>query len=202
VDGRGNGAVQSFFGAVRDGGRRDHHGIDIFAPRGTPVLAATDGVVRSTRPNRLGGNVVWLADADRGQSLYYAHLDSHNVSAGQRVRRGDTVGFIGNSGNARTTSPHLHFGIYRRGQGPVDPWPYVRRVTATPPRIRADTGRLGGSDTVRTRVAIRTSPAASAPTTQQLGRNTPLRIMGAASSWYRVLLDNGVAGYVPAAQLR
>jgi murein DD-endopeptidase MepM/ murein hydrolase activator NlpD len=57
--------------------------------------------------------------------LYYAHLDRHAVSAGQRVRKGEIVGFIGNTGNARTTAPHLHFGIYRRGQGAIDPLYYV-----------------------------------------------------------------------------
>ncbi len=87
VSGKSNKAVQSFFGAERDAGARLHKGIDIFAPRGTPVLAATRGVVRSISPNNLGGNVVWLSDSDRGQTLYYAHLDRHNVVEGQRVRR-------------------------------------------------------------------------------------------------------------------
>ena len=114
VSGKSNKAVQSFFGAERDAGARLHKGIDIFAPRGTPVLAATRGVVRSISPNNLGGNVVWLSDSDRGQTLYYAHLDRHNVLEGQNVNVGDTLGFVGNTGNARTTPPHLHFGIYRR----------------------------------------------------------------------------------------
>ena len=124
VPGGGRRNVQSFFGAARSGGRA-HQGIDIFAARGTPVVAAADGWISSTSPNQLGGNVVWLWDPARGQTLYYAHLDRHAVTAGQRVRKGDVVGFIGNTGNARTTAPHLHFGIYRRGQGPIDPLYYV-----------------------------------------------------------------------------
>jgi murein DD-endopeptidase MepM/ murein hydrolase activator NlpD len=123
VSGRGRANVQSFFGAARGG--REHQGIDIFAPRGTPAVAATDGFVTSTSPNALGGNVVWLWDPRRNQTLYYAHLDTQAVSRGQWVRRGDVIGFVGNTGNARTTAPHLHFGIYRRGQGAIDPLYYV-----------------------------------------------------------------------------
>ena len=123
VPGRGRANVHSFFGAARGG--REHQGIDIFAPRGTPVVAATDGWVTSTSPNALGGNVVWLWDSRRDQSLYYAHLDAHAVRRGDRVRRGDVLGFVGNTGNARTTAPHLHFGIYRRGRGAIDPLYYV-----------------------------------------------------------------------------
>lgn len=117
--------VQSLYGASRDGGRREHQGIDIFAPRGTPVVAAASGLVTSTAPNRLGGNVVWIWDFHRGQKLYYAHLDRVAVRAGQWVTRGEWVGHVGNTGNARNTSPHLHFGIYRQGLGPIDPLQYV-----------------------------------------------------------------------------
>jgi murein DD-endopeptidase MepM/ murein hydrolase activator NlpD len=124
VLGRGRRNVQSLFGTSRSGGR-EHQGIDIFAPRGTPAVAAADGWISSTSPNALGGNVVWLWDPARGHTLYYAHLDRHAVSHGQRVRKGDVVGLVGNTGNARTTAPHLHFGIYRRGQGAIDPLYYV-----------------------------------------------------------------------------
>jgi murein DD-endopeptidase MepM/ murein hydrolase activator NlpD len=123
VPGRGRAHVHSLFGAARGG--REHQGIDIFAPRGTPVVAATDGWVTSITPNALGGNVVWLWDARRNQSLYYAHLDAHAVGPGDRVRKGDVLGFVGNTGNARATAPHLHFGIYRRGRGAIDPLYYV-----------------------------------------------------------------------------
>ena len=125
VPGRGRRDIHSLFGASRSSGRREHQGIDIFAPRGTPVVAAADGWISSTSPNELGGNVVWLWDPARGHTLYYAHLDRAAVSRGQRVRKGEVVGFVGNTGNARTTAPHLHFGIYRRGQGAVDPLYYV-----------------------------------------------------------------------------
>jgi murein DD-endopeptidase MepM/ murein hydrolase activator NlpD len=123
VPGRGRANVHSFFGAARGG--REHQGIDIFAPRGTPVVAAADGWVTSISPNALGGNVVWLWDSRRGQTLYYAHLDAHAVARGDRVKKGHVLGFVGNTGNARTTAPHLHFGIYRRGRGAIDPLHYV-----------------------------------------------------------------------------
>jgi murein DD-endopeptidase MepM/ murein hydrolase activator NlpD len=125
VPGSGRRNIQSLFGASRSSGRREHQGIDIFAPRGTPVVAAADGWISSTSPNQLGGNVVWLWDPKRGHTLYYAHLDRHAVATGQPVRRGDVIGYVGNTGNARTTSPHLHFGIYRRGHGAIDPLYYV-----------------------------------------------------------------------------
>ncbi|HVJ26605.1 MAG TPA: M23 family metallopeptidase [Vicinamibacterales bacterium] len=125
VSGRTSAAVQSFFLDPRDNNRRDHHGIDIFAPRNTPVLAAADGFVTHVGTSNLGGNVVWVWDPRRGQSHYYAHLEKQAVSAGQQVSAGDVVGYVGNTGNARTTHPHLHFGIYRRGEGPIDPLPFV-----------------------------------------------------------------------------
>lgn len=203
VAGQGNRAIQSLFGVARDGGRRAHHGIDIFAPRGTPVLAATDGVVRSVSPNTLGGNVVWLNDERRNQSLYYAHLDSHAVNAGQRVRVGDTLGFVGNSGNARTTPPHLHFGIYRRGRGPIDPLAHVRLIAAQPPAIVADTARLGRSAVTRIATAtLREAPHASSAALREVPTATPVQIMGASERWYRVQFDDGTAGYLTAGALR
>jgi murein DD-endopeptidase MepM/ murein hydrolase activator NlpD len=118
-------SIQSFFGAPRDGGRRDHHGVDVFARRGTPVIAAADGVVSKAGTNGLGGNVVWIVRPLHGERHYYAHLDRRFVTAGTFVRAGDVIGTVGNTGNARATAPHLHFGIYAAGQGAVDPLPYL-----------------------------------------------------------------------------
>jgi murein DD-endopeptidase MepM/ murein hydrolase activator NlpD len=118
-------AIQSVFGDGRDDGRRRHEGVDIFAARGTPALAAIDGFVVGATTNRLGGNVVWLWSPSRRITLYYAHLDRQAVSPGTRVRAGDIVGYVGNTGNARSTAPHLHFGIYARAEGAVDPAPFI-----------------------------------------------------------------------------
>src|SRR5690606_6111484 len=118
-------AVQSFFGAPRDGGQRTHHGVDIFAPRGTAVLAVADGTVARTGDTPLGGLHVWQRSASQGHRYYYAHLDSISVKRGDRVDAGDEIGTIGNTGNARLTPPHLHFGVYATFKGPVDPLPLI-----------------------------------------------------------------------------
>jgi murein DD-endopeptidase MepM/ murein hydrolase activator NlpD len=117
-------ALASSFGAPRSE-HRTHQGIDIMAARGTPVVAATAGEVIRIGQDRLGGNVVWIAG--EGMSLfYYAHLDRFRLglTVGERVRAGSVLGYVGNTGNAATTPPHLHFGIYpaRRAFRAVDPY--------------------------------------------------------------------------------
>jgi murein DD-endopeptidase MepM/ murein hydrolase activator NlpD len=118
-------AIQSVFGAQRDAGQRLHEGIDIFAPRGTPVVAATDGWVGNALTNGLGGNVIWVWNPLAGTRTYYAHLGRHEAHPGQRVMAGEVVGYVGNTGNARGGPTHLHFGIYVVGEGSVDPLPFV-----------------------------------------------------------------------------
>lgn len=117
--------LQSVFGDPRDAGRRQHEGVDISARRGTPVLSATNGVVMRVAETTLGGRVIWIFDTSRGLRLYYAHLDEQLVTTGQRVNAGDVLGTVGNTGNARTTPPHLHFGIYERGTGALDPYWFI-----------------------------------------------------------------------------
>jgi murein DD-endopeptidase MepM/ murein hydrolase activator NlpD/SH3-like domain-containing protein len=201
VENRGEADIKSRFGAPRDGGRRDHHGVDIFAPRGTPALASADGVVRRVEVTNLGGKVVWLRDRD-GHALYYAHLDRQYVTDGQEVTVGDTLGFIGNTGNARTTPPHLHFGIYSRGEGPLDPWYFIYRPRGTVPKLTADTSRLG--DWLRTppaAVALLSRPDARDSSARMLEAHTPLRILAATGNWYRVRLPDGQTGFVGASKL-
>jgi peptidoglycan LD-endopeptidase LytH len=123
--------LQSIFGDPRDAGRRQHEGVDIFARRGTHVISASEGVVIRVGETRLGGRVVWVWDTGRGLRLYYAHLDEQLVTRGQRVRVGDVIGTVGNTGNARTTAPHLHFGIYENGRGAIDPYWFIARPRAT-----------------------------------------------------------------------
>jgi murein DD-endopeptidase MepM/ murein hydrolase activator NlpD len=90
-----------------------HHGEDIFAPLGAPILAVADGTVFSVGWNDLGGNRLWLRD-ERGNEFYYAHLSAYSPLArnGARVRAGDVLGFVGNTGDAEFTPPHLHFEIH------------------------------------------------------------------------------------------
>lgn len=126
VAGAGARDIGSGFGAPRDGGARQHHGVDIFADRGTPVRAVAAGRVR-TASGGIGGKHIWLSSGMvgiGGARYYYAHLDAFAVDSGTRVEAGDIIGRVGNTGNARTTPPHLHFGIYT-GAGPVDPAPFL-----------------------------------------------------------------------------
>jgi murein DD-endopeptidase MepM/ murein hydrolase activator NlpD len=112
------------WGFPRSGGRR-HKGVDMFAARGTPVVAVVDGRIKFSS-NSLGGRSTHLY-SDNGTVYYYTHLDGHpgNISSGQRVAKGTVVGFVGNSGNARYTSPHNHFEIRPNGRA-VNPYPTVR----------------------------------------------------------------------------
>ncbi len=191
-------AIRSGFGAPRDGGRRDHHGVDIFAARGTPVVAAAEGVVRRVGLRGMGGKVVWLRDTRLGYSLYYAHLDSQLVTEGTRVLPGDTLGLVGNTGNARSTAPHLHFGIYGRGVGPVDPLPFVFDPVERAPTVRIEPEQVGGWRRVRGDGILRASPHANADILAELAPLTPVRVVAASDTWVRVQLPDGQGGYLAA----
>ncbi|RYZ17220.1 MAG: M23 family metallopeptidase, partial [Sphingobacteriales bacterium] len=139
VKGGAAGDIGSKWGVDRDGGKRRHEGVDIFGRRGTPLVAVADGVVNRVQETRLGGKVVWLRPQDRPISVYYAHLDSQFVSRGQEVKKGEVLGLMGNTGNARTTPPHLHFGIYTNG-GAIDPLAFIEPVVSKPPAWTGDLG--------------------------------------------------------------
>ena len=127
---------QSGFGDSFGAARADtiwHHGDDIFAPLGAPILAVADGMVFSVGQNRLGGNRLWLRDQG-GNEFYYAHLSAFAPLAvdGARVHAGDVLGFVGNTGDAAGTPYHLHFEIHPAPllflgeDGVVNPTPYLR----------------------------------------------------------------------------
>ncbi|RYF83557.1 MAG: M23 family metallopeptidase, partial [Chitinophagaceae bacterium] len=122
--------IGSIWGDVRDGGKRSHEGVDIFAPKRTPAIAAADGYIVGVREGGLGGKTVWLRPEGQNISLYYAHLDEQLVREGQSVKKGDTVGLVGNTGNAKYTPSHLHFGVYGYG-GAINPFPFVNREVKT-----------------------------------------------------------------------
>jgi len=125
VLGKTSRAIGSMFGEARDGGERTHEGIDIFAPAGTPVVAAAPGIITQVSTTSIGGNVVWQEDPVRNVTYYYAHLQTQSVARGDYVNAGDEIGTVGNTGNARTTSPHLHFGVYKPGRVAIDPVPFI-----------------------------------------------------------------------------
>ncbi len=130
VSGKSN--IGSYWGDARDAGGRKHEGIDVFASKGTPVVAVTDGYVLEVIEDGIGGKSVTIQSDDYSWRTYYAHLDAQKVSKGQIVKKGQLIGTVGNTGNAKTTTPHLHFGIYEPG-GAIDPLPVVK----TSPRIAA-----------------------------------------------------------------
>lgn len=191
--------IISFWGMARDGGRRSHEGIDVAAPRGTPVVAAANGYISSVGVNNLGGNVIFQQVENGGMTLYYAHLDSQLVVSGQRVSIGDTIGTVGNTGNAITTGPHLHFGIYQSYRSAIDPLPFLSlpkkdnsNLTLLDKRA-GDWGRVTGKT-----LDIRTNPESTRDTIARLGRNTMLRLVGKAGPWYKVWLPDGKIGYAEA----
>ena len=125
VDGVAASRIADTWGAPRGSDRR-HQGVDIFAPRGTVVRSTTRGVVVSLREGGLGGRQVWVLGPAR-QRHYYAHLDSwaDGLAEGDVVWPGDALGGVGDSGNARGTPTHLHYGVYGDG-GAIDPLPLMR----------------------------------------------------------------------------
>ena len=120
-------AVISVFGDKR-GKSRLHKGIDIKAPRHTPVVAVTDGYVERVREGGSGGKQVYLRDAE-GKLYYYAHLEDWSVEEYDAVKAGEELGTVGDSGNARGTTPHLHFEIlHGKDREAQDPLPYFLDV--------------------------------------------------------------------------
>ncbi len=123
--------LEDTFDEGRDGGR-SHRALDILAARGTPVLAADSGRILRISENKLGGNTVYATDPQERIVYYYAHLDAHQpgLVQGMTIARGDTLGFVGTTGNAPKDTPHLHFqvmrmpadGKYWDGE-PINPYP-------------------------------------------------------------------------------
>lgn len=194
VEGKDRRAVQSFFGAPRAGGTREHHGIDIFADRRTPALAAADGMIVRVGVNRLGGNVVWLRDAQERFIAYYAHLERALVRPGDLVKAGDPLGEVGNSGNARYGAPHLHFGLYRRG--PMDPLPFVDRARNRLPDVPGALEVLGREHRVaRGRARLRDAPGRGEVLTM-LRRDEVVWPFAWREGWVRVRTLEGREGWM------
>lgn len=118
-------------------GERRHDALDIPAPRGTPVLSATDGRVQRLFSSDRGGLMIYASDASERFILMYAHLDRYaeGMSDGVALRRGQVIGYVGTTGNAPPNLPHLHFAIARSRNvsrwwegTPVDPLPLLQNV--------------------------------------------------------------------------
>ncbi|MFC6097691.1 peptidoglycan DD-metalloendopeptidase family protein [Flavobacterium qiangtangense] len=186
VSGKGNAAIQSFWGNVRDGGKRSHEGIDIFAKKGTPVVAVYDGTISRTGNMGLGGKQVWQRTGLFGNSIYYAHLDSIAIESGAKVKAGDTLGFVGNTGNARFTPPHLHFGIYKGYQGAVDPLPFVyetAQITSKsyPKNFKNNYLKVKGS-----KANLRKNPETNGAKVGELLADEKIILLGQTKDWLHI----------------
>lgn len=124
VDGIAARRIADTWGGLRSGGRH-HQGVDIFAKRGTTVRSTTPGLVVRIADFGIGGKHVWVL-GPAGQRHYYAHLDgwAPGLIRGARVEVGTPLGFVGDTGNAKGTPPHLHYGIYDM-HGAHNPWPLL-----------------------------------------------------------------------------
>ena len=113
------------YGQSRDGGRRTHRGIDIFATRGAEIVAVTDGYISYIGEQSKGGRCLWLV-TEAGLSFYYAHLDrwAPGIYEGLSVHTGDLLGYVGNTGNAAHTASHLHFQVVENDEA-VNPYPLL-----------------------------------------------------------------------------
>ena len=135
VQGAAAHALQDSYADQRSGGARVHEALDIMAPRGTPVLAVDDGAIAKLFLSQPGGITIYQFDPSRRFAYYYAHLDGYapGLAEGQKVRRGQLLGYVGSSGNASPDAPHLHFGLFRLDAAqrwwtgvPMNPLPYLR----------------------------------------------------------------------------
>jgi murein DD-endopeptidase MepM/ murein hydrolase activator NlpD len=137
VDGVTAGLLKNTWGYAREGHR--HQGIDIFAPRNTPVRSATAGIVETKGMRGLGGQVVTISGPG-GYRLYYAHLEDFGPQeVGDWVEAGEVIGTVGNSGNAAISSTHLHYGIYEPSGRAVNPYPFLKNGQPFAPRAQTQT---------------------------------------------------------------
>ena len=144
--------ISDTWGAPRGTGRT-HEGQDIVAPKGTPILSATNGYVYKIGENNLGGQTVSVISAG-GRVYYYAHLDKYapGLEVGDPVTTRTVLGYVGTTGNAVGTPPHLHFGIYT-ATGAINPLPLLTDRTA--PRLTNSTSRPTNSTQRRTANRLR-----------------------------------------------
>ncbi len=187
-----NANIGSYWGANRDGGARRHEGIDIFAPRGTYLVAVADGIVHRVGQNNLGGNVIFMRPNDMPLSVYYAHLDTQLVEQGARVKAGDTIATIGNTGNAISTPPHLHLGIYARPYGAIDPIGFVQKAASAQlpsaglPQQKFKTGKA---------IRLLQQPESRAPY-RNIARTDTVHVLGVSGNYYRVQTSSGNNGFI------
>ncbi|WP_342451140.1 M23 family metallopeptidase [Piscinibacter koreensis] len=134
VPGVAPGELNDMFDQSRGGGERAHEAIDIMAPHGTPVHAVADGTVAKLFDSKPGGITLYQFDPTGTYAYYYAHLAGYapGIREGMQLRRGDLIGYVGSTGNARPDAPHLHFALFKLGPErqwwkgtPINPYPLL-----------------------------------------------------------------------------
>ncbi|MBA3842042.1 MAG: M23 family metallopeptidase [Actinobacteria bacterium] len=205
-------AGEPAWGNTYGAGRSDvpggwHHGDDLFATLGTPVLAVADGVVFAVGWNDVGGWRLWLRDR-LGHEFYYAHLAGYTGLArnDRHVRRGQVLGFVGNTGDAFTTLPHLHFEIHPFGllslgyDGAVDPsgyladWKHIAKIEEVPPPVPLPSGAPLGSGSqadFRQLLALRPLPLKVSAPPKQPHREPPGQALAVAGGHVAARTDDG-----------
>lgn len=140
VSGYPRAALVDSWGDARGGGTRGHEGIDIIAPSGTPVVAATAGRIEKLFQSDLGGKTLYQRSGDGRWVYYYAHLARYaeGIAEGASVRAGQTIAYVGDTGDAGPGNFHLHFAASRMAEGdrwwqgePVNPYPLLARAPAS-----------------------------------------------------------------------
>lgn len=185
--------IGSFWGDGRDGGTRKHEGVDIMAPKHSVAVAAASGVVTDVSENSLGGKVVSIHPDRSNLSVYYAHLDSQFVQEGQRVQAGDPIGLTGNTGNARNTVSHLHFGIYVGYNVAIDPLLFIKPVPAK--KVIDHPFPTNASFSILGPVKIYPEPNRAA-IPGDLTKNTVVTVKAVTDEFYRVALADGRSGFI------
>lgn len=188
-------SIISLFGTGRDNGARKHEGIDILAPKHSPAVAVANGEVTRVEENALGGKVIYLRPDNGPYSLYYAHLDSQMAVAGQHVKTGDVLGLTGNTGNAKFTVSHLHFGIYTNS-GAIDPLYFVKMDYKDPPKLSVPLANLNTWMRSNKNARLYMDQSTGTANYLSLDDNTLLRPEAATGNSYRVILPDGKKGFI------
>ena len=169
------------------------------APKHSYAVAAANGVVTDVSENTLGGKVVSIRPDHSNLSLYYAHLDTQLVQEGQRVQAGDPIGLTGNTGNARNTVSHLHFGIYAAYNSAVDPLLFIKpapskKITEFSFPVNASFSLLGN---------VKLFPEASRNTLPgDIAKNSVVTVKAVSDDFYRVALADGRSGFILRSSVR
>ena len=191
--------IGSLWGEPRDGGVRRHEGIDIFAAKGSPVVAVADGIISEVSENAIGGKVVFLRPRGSKIRAYYEHLDVQSVPEDKQVFAGEVIGLVGNTGNAVNTVPHLHFGIYDNAGVAMDPLLFVKPVKNTAKKVQALPAK---AEMITVKNAMVYNNLLLNTYYLILPKNTVVQTEAATENYYKVILADGRKGFIAKGDLK